>query len=79
MHPKQLLRAVVDGALVSGVDTRPEHGAEPFSVQRITFTATVVVGIIIASLVAILIFVQIDKEETAASKDTIVPLTSTEK
>jgi len=63
---------------VSGVDTKAEHVAESFSVQRITFTATVVVGIIIASLVAILIFVQIDREETAASKDTIVPLTSTE-
>lgn len=78
MHPKQLLRAVADGALVSGVDTRPAQNAEPFSMRRITFTATIVVGIIIASLVAILIFVQIDRGETAASKDTIIPLTPNE-
>ena len=78
MHPKQLLRAVADGALVSGVDTRAEHDDEPFSAQRIKFTATIVFGIIIAVLVAILIFVQIDKVETAASKDTIVPLTPNE-
>ena len=75
IHPKQLLRAVGEEAPISAGDTITGHDGESSSVLRIASAAVVAIGIAIAALVAILIFVQMDNENSRAVKPTTIPLT----
>ena len=75
IHPKQLLRAVAEEDPISAVDTMTGHDGESSSVLRIAPAAVIAIGIAIAALVAILIFVQMDNENSQAVKPTIIPLT----
>jgi len=73
-HPKQLLRAVAEADPISEVDTMTGDDGESSSVLRTAPAAVIAIGIAIAALVAILIFVQMDNENSQAAKPTTIPL-----
>ena len=75
IHPKQLLRAVGEDDPISAADTMTGHEGESSSVLRIAPAAVIAIGIAIAALVAILIFVQMDNENSEAVKPKTIPLT----
>jgi len=75
IHPKQLLRAVAEEDPASTVDMLSEHDDEASSVLRIAPSIVIAIGIAMAALVAVLIFVQMDNEDSRAVKPTTIPLT----
>jgi hypothetical protein len=74
MHPKQLLRAVAEADPIAALDRVLEEKVESLPLLRIAPTIAIAIGFAMAALIAILIFVQMDNDNSQTITPTTIPL-----
>jgi len=74
MHPKQLLRAVAEADPIAALDRVLEEKVESLPLLRIAPTIAIAIGFAMAALIAILIFVQMDNDDSQTITPTTIPL-----